>query len=108
MRVSRMFHDPPKMVQVKARLSNCSPDELSAWATCHRYDCTITVHTGVWYDLEEKVTLVEPGLTLEMQLPGGATGKYDRQHFEDRLQQLLGALDEEYAWVEYDGEGRLV
>jgi hypothetical protein len=105
MRVNPFLHDPPKLVQVKARLSNVTPEDLSAWASGLRYDCTITVHTGVWFDLEEKVTLVEPGCTLELQLfPGGTA----QRAFEQRLQLLLEEQDERYAWVEYDGVGRLV
>lgn len=111
MRVFPMFRDPPKpepLITVKARISNCEPEVLAAWAAEHRYDCTITVHTGVWFDLDTKITLVEPGLTLEMQLNGGTYKLSYRRNFELRLTQLLETLDEQYAWVEYDGVGRLV
>ncbi len=105
MRVNPFLHDPPKQINVRVRVSNVTIKELAEWAERNRYDCTITPHFGVWYDAEKNETLHEKGLTLETAID---SQEHQRCRFESVLRGFLKAHGEQFAWVEYNGEGRLV
>lgn len=91
-------------MRVKVMVSNVNRQQLAAWFGGWLYDCTVINHTGVWYDEKNAVNHVEEGATATFFLPRGE----EPAVFETRLRGFLDRLGERYAWVEYDGEGRLV
>lgn len=93
-------------MKVRVMVSNVNRQQMANWFAAWLHDCTVHDHTGTWWNPKTSTMLTEDGATAEFQLPDG--DEVERKVFETRLRGFLDRQGERFAWIEYDGEGRLI